>query len=75
MTIIKILAGVIIGATIMTIASMGSESEAQETVMAALELANKYAKALKEAKDYLAGIKNDIPEEVKKELERILEAK
>lgn len=72
---IKILAGVIIGATIMTMASMGSESEAQETVMAALELANKYAKALKEAKDYLIGIKNDIPEEVKKELERILEAK
>lgn len=72
---IKILAGVIIGATIMTIASMGSESEAQETVMAALELANKYAKALKEAKDYLIGIENDIPEEVKKELERILEAK
>ncbi len=70
-----IIIGILIGATIMALASAGRDAEAQEAIMASLELAKKYAEALKEAKDYVAGFEYYIPEDDKKELERILDAR
>lgn len=70
-----ILIGILIGATLMAIASAGRDAEAQEAIIASLEIAKKYAEALKEARDYVAGFDYYIPEDDKKELERILDAR
>lgn len=70
-----ILIGILIGATLMAIASAGRDAEAQEAIIASLEIAKKYAEALQKAKDYVAGFDYYIPEDDKKELERILDGR
>lgn len=70
-----IIIGMLIGATVMAFASAARDAEAQETIMGSLKIAKKYAETLKKARDYVARFEYYIPEDDKKELERILDGR